>query len=350
MRMIDQTAAPVPIRDLRLARPRRAPPARSATWSCAARAPSAPRAATAWRRPRWRRPRTGFAAYVAEAAAAAAGHAAHGAEPLLRGRPGARAPSAEPALRRVAGRRPRGGACARPRRVAREDTEACRRIGEIGAALIRDGVPDPHALQRRLARLRRTGARRSRRSTAPKATGSGSPSGSTRPGPGCRARASPRGSWRERASTSASSPTTRRAFSCAGARSTSSSWGRTGSRRTATWRTRSAPTRRRCCARDERRAVLRRGRRSPPSTRLPDGDDIPIEERGRGGGAARRAGPMTDGAMRTVRLAAPGAGRATRLRRDARRLVTGIITERGIVRPQRARGSRRGLLARLPGA
>jgi S-methyl-5-thioribose-1-phosphate isomerase len=73
----------------------------------------------------------------------------------------------------------------------------------------------------------------------------------------------------------------------------------------------------------------------------PNGDAIPIEERGEDE-VLTASGPDADGVIRTVRLAAPGA-RACNPAFDVTpaALVAGIITEKGIVKP--------GLLASLRG-
>jgi len=75
------------------------------------------------------------------------------------------------------------------------------------------------------------------------------------------------------------------------------------------------------------------------------GDDIPIEERDEAE-VLEATGPDADGAMRTVRLAAPGA-RARNPSFDVTPagLVTGIICERGIFRPSELAGA---AAARLP--
>jgi methylthioribose-1-phosphate isomerase len=73
-----------------------------------------------------------------------------------------------------------------------------------------------------------------------------------------------------------------------------------------------------------------------------DGEAIPIEERGEEE-VLTAAGPDAEGIMRTIRLAAPGA-RARNPGFDVTpaRLITGIITEKGVVAPQ-------GLRALVPG-
>jgi len=74
----------------------------------------------------------------------------------------------------------------------------------------------------------------------------------------------------------------------------------------------------------------------------PNGDAIPIEERGEEE-VLTASGPDEEGALRTIRISIPGA-RARNPAFDVTpaRLVSGIITEKGIVRP--------GELARLRGA
>jgi methylthioribose-1-phosphate isomerase len=65
----------------------------------------------------------------------------------------------------------------------------------------------------------------------------------------------------------------------------------------------------------------------------PTGNDIRIEERDPDE-VLQATGPDTDGAMRTVRLAAPGAGaRNPSFDVTPAELVTGIVCERGILRP-----------------
>jgi methylthioribose-1-phosphate isomerase len=75
------------------------------------------------------------------------------------------------------------------------------------------------------------------------------------------------------------------------------------------------------------------------------GDDIPIEERDEAE-VLQATGPDADGAMRTVRLAAPGAhARNPSFDVTPAGLVTGIICERGIFRPSELAGA---AAARLP--
>jgi S-methyl-5-thioribose-1-phosphate isomerase len=75
------------------------------------------------------------------------------------------------------------------------------------------------------------------------------------------------------------------------------------------------------------------------------GDDIPIEERDEAE-VLEATGPDADGALRTVRLAAPGAhARNPSFDVTPAELVTGIICERGIFRPSELAGA---ATARLP--
>jgi S-methyl-5-thioribose-1-phosphate isomerase len=75
------------------------------------------------------------------------------------------------------------------------------------------------------------------------------------------------------------------------------------------------------------------------------GEDIPIEERDEAE-VLMVSGPDADGAMRTVRLAAPGAhARNPSFDVTPAELVTGIICERGIFRPSELAGA---AAARLP--
>ena len=76
---------------------------------------------------------------------------------------------------------------------------------------------------------------------------------------------------------------------------------------------------------------------APVSTvdlRCPDGAAIPIEERGEEE-VVNAEGPDADGVMRTIRIASPGA-RARNPAFDVTpaRLITGIITERGVTTPR----------------
>jgi methylthioribose-1-phosphate isomerase len=69
------------------------------------------------------------------------------------------------------------------------------------------------------------------------------------------------------------------------------------------------------------------------------GDDIPIEERDPGE-VLQATGPDSEGTMRTISLAAPGAGaRNPAFDVTPAGLVTGIITERGILRPHEVAGA-----------
>ncbi len=75
------------------------------------------------------------------------------------------------------------------------------------------------------------------------------------------------------------------------------------------------------------------------------GDDIPIEERDEAE-VLEAIGPDADGAMRTVRLAAPGAhARNPSFDVTPADLVTGVICERGILLPSELKGA---AAARLP--
>ena len=103
-----------------------------------------------------------------------------------------------PALRRAGrdGRRdaPRTPCSTRRWRSSAEDVAACRRMGDLGAELLPAGGAGAHPLQRRRPghrRLRHRPRRRALGRAARQAEGASSP---TRPGPACRARASPPGS------------------------------------------------------------------------------------------------------------------------------------------------------------
>ena len=71
----------------------------------------------------------------------------------------------------------------------------------------------------------------------------------------------------------------------------------------------------------------------------PDGDSIPIEERGEDE-VLNASGPDADGCLRTVRVVSPGA-RARNPAFDVTpaRFVAGIITERGVLLPQRVKSA-----------
>ncbi|MCX7028749.1 MAG: S-methyl-5-thioribose-1-phosphate isomerase [Spirochaetes bacterium] len=72
------------------------------------------------------------------------------------------------------------------------------------------------------------------------------------------------------------------------------------------------------------------------------GDDIPIEERDPGE-VLLATGPDAEGTMRTVSLAAPGAGaRNPAFDVTPADLITGIVTERGILRPHELAGAATG--------
>jgi methylthioribose-1-phosphate isomerase len=80
----------------------------------------------------------------------------------------------------------------------------------------------------------------------------------------------------------------------------------------------------------------------------PTGDDIPIEERDPDE-VLMATGPDAEGTMRTINLAAPGAGaRNPSFDVTPADLVTGIVCERGILRPQELAGATADM--RLPGA